>query len=116
MGKHVPPAMQGIDMKVVALEGPQTGKGAKVDFVVNGRSTETWEILESTTDEQVVYAIDFKVMIVRRTITLKSLDGGATEVTWHETGEVEDLAAMGAEIVKNFDEALAGVKRLAETD
>jgi uncharacterized protein YndB with AHSA1/START domain len=106
--------------EVKAIEGPQRGEGAKVDFVLDGKVTETWEILESEAPGRVVYDIDFKIMRVRRTITLEPKDGG-TFVTWAETAEIESplmryfsLLSNDA-IVRNFSVALGGVKRLVES-
>lgn len=106
--------------EIVALDGPKRGKGAKVDFVLDGKVTETWEIVESEAPGRVVYDVDFKIMLVRRTITLEAKDGG-TLVTWSETAEIESplmryfSRLSGDAIVRNFAVALGGVKRRVES-
>lgn len=109
-------------MDIVALPGPKAGPGAKVDFATNGMVAETWTITRSRGPHQVIYAIDFKVFLTERTITLDPLPAGGTKVIWYETAHMANPLARWMTLIspdpsENFDSALDGVQLLlAERD
>ncbi len=111
----------GPKMQIEALEGPTSGVGTRVDFIVNGVTGETWEIVESDPGRRIMYAIDFKSLVATRVLTFESVPGG-TRVVWTETAEIAsplwrylNLFLGKAAVIEKFDVALRGAKTAVES-
>lgn len=107
-------------LQVVHVEGtPPAGVGCRVDFVANGVTAETWEILALDPNREVRYDIDFKVIRVERTLRLEP-DGAGTRMTWTETGTIGNpwmrlmTRASGTEGAEaNFRDAMRALGKVA---
>ena len=89
--------------------------GATLSSLVRGHGV----ILESEPDRKVIYAIDFGLVVVARTIELEAVDDNRTRVIWSETLEATNpftrYFLLASSAVGRFDGVLAAAEEVART-
>ncbi len=89
--------------------------GATLSSLVRGHGV----ILESEPDRKVIYAIDFGLVVVARTIELEAVDDNRTRVIWSETLEATNPVTryflLASSAVGRFDGVLAAAEEVART-
>lgn len=115
------PGQRHVPMRVLPIDGPRVGVGAKLGFATDGDIFERWTITASVPPRQVAYDVDFGIFLVERTLTLEAKgEVGPTEVAWSETGQLANpllryMTVFGTQGVEaNFQRALAMLKHAAE--